>query len=234
MFLNRGSQLTLQIVIGSWRSKLILFHQVFVLTHALWLTFVLPNLPHRYWKCVEGLLCPEHPLCCPHKLHCCGGTQHFARAHVQVRLSTSPSLCISNETAETATRWRILLWLQRSRFVSVFLSSPLSWKSFLAMFHFQESLPKLNLTSSGYRSWEELAEISMTQAHLQADPRMYSPAPLSPKIRFRWGLRCLRSVLRSCCTLLLGQSSWSPSRWINPKGRWCSHDQMWSNAYRLS
>lgn len=36
MFLNRGSQLTLHIVIGTWRSKLILFCQVFTLIHTLW------------------------------------------------------------------------------------------------------------------------------------------------------------------------------------------------------
>lgn len=67
---------------------------------ARWLMFVFPILPHRYWKCGKGLLCPEHPRPALHQLHRCCGTQHLLWAPAQVRLSKSSALlCWSSQTA---------------------------------------------------------------------------------------------------------------------------------------
>lgn len=60
----------------------------------------------RYWKCAEGLLHPEHPICCLYKFHCGCGTQHSTRTHAEVSLSRSvASVCFVRWLKEELWSW---------------------------------------------------------------------------------------------------------------------------------
>lgn len=123
---------------------------------------------------------------------------------------------------EAANSWRFLLWLQRTMCAPVPVDSfTLSWKSLFAL-HLQESqlFPAKTWPAVDVTDWK-LIERCRTQLHLQAVLCMYGPAPLSPKISLALDLSCSGFEL-VFYPAVGSEFSLSSSRWVDPKGRWCS------------